>query len=97
MRPDGSNVTLINTFVGSGVFRAAYTVPKAGPIGTYAIVARAHVANVEDASALATFEVKLSWLSAQGPALMTAAIALTGATAIAAIIWRKGVFRNKID
>ena len=97
MKPDGSNVTLTSTFVGGGLFRASYTVPKTGPIGTYAILAKAHVANVQDASALATFEVKLSWLSSQGPAVATAAIALTGATAIAAIIWRKGVFRNKID
>jgi hypothetical protein len=97
MRPDGSNATLTSTFVGGGLFRASYTVPKTGPIGTYAILAKAHVANVQDASALATFEVKLSWLSSQGPAVATAAIALTGATAVAAIVWRKGVFRNRID
>src|SRR5712692_3455177 len=97
MRPDGSNVTLISTFVGSGVFRAAYTVPKAGPIGTYAIVAKAHVANVEDASALTTFEVKPTWLSAQTSTLTATAVTLTGAVAVVAVGWRKGFFRSKID
>jgi hypothetical protein len=96
-KPDGSNTTLTNTFIGGGLFRAAYTIPKAGPIGTYAIVAKAHVANVQDASALTTFEVKPTWLSAQGPALTTTAVALTGAVAFAAVVWRRGIFRSKIE
>jgi len=94
-RPDGSNVTLTSTFVGGGLFRATYTVPKPGPIGTYAIVAKAHVINVQDASALTTFEVKPTWLSTQGPVLTTAAVALTGAVAVAAVVWRRGIFRTK--
>lgn len=97
MKPDGSNVTLIDTFIGGGLFRATFTVPKAGPIGTYAIVAKAHVANVQDASALATFEVKPTWLSTQAPTLTATAVALTGLVAIAAVGWRKGFFRGKID
>jgi hypothetical protein len=96
-RPDGSNVTLANTFIGGGMFRSAYSVPTAGPTGTYAIVAKAHVANVQDASALTTFEVKPTWLSAQGPALTTTAVALTGAVAVATVVWRKGSFRNQIN
>ncbi len=97
MRPDGSNTTLTNTFIGGGLFRAAYTIPKAGPIGTYAIIAKAHVASAQDVSVLTTFEVKPTWLSTQGPALVTTAIALTGAMAVMGISWRKGIFRNKID
>jgi len=96
-RPDGSNVTLTNTFIGSGMFKSTYTIPPAGLIGTYAIVAKAHVANAQDASALATFEVKLSWLSTQGPTLTAAAVALTGVIGVAAVGWRKGFFRTKID
>jgi hypothetical protein len=96
-RPDGSNVTLSETYIGSGLFKATYAVPSSGPIGTYALVAKAHVADVRDASALATFEVKLSWLSSQGSTLTTAAVAVTGATAVGAIVWRKVVFRNKND
>jgi YVTN family beta-propeller protein len=93
--PDGSNVTLSNVFVGGGLFKATYTVPKAGPIGTYAIVAKAHVANVQDASALTAFEVKPTWLSAQGSGLTATALALTGVVAVTALVWRKGVFRTK--
>ncbi len=96
-KPDGSKITLNNTFVGGGLFRSTYTIPQAGPIGTYAIVAKAHVTNAQDASALATFEVKPTWLSAQAPALATTAVALTGAVAVAGVLWRKGIFRGKID
>ena len=96
-RPDGSNVTITTTFVGGGMFRSAYTVPTTGPIGTYAVVANAHVVDVQDASALTTFEVKPTWLSAQAPALTTTAIALTGALAVGAVVWKRGIFRSKLD
>jgi len=96
-RPDGSNVTLSDTFMGAGLFRATFTVPKTGPIGTYAVVAEARVASVQDASALTTFEVKPTWLSAQTSTLTATAVALTGAVAVVAVGWRKGFFRSKID
>jgi hypothetical protein len=95
--PDGSNVSLSNTFIGGGMFKSSYTIPKTGPLGTYAIVAKGQIANVQDASALATFEVKPTWMSVQGPALTTTAIALTGVVGVAAIAWRKGIFRSKND
>jgi len=94
-KPDGSNVTLANTFIGGGMFKSTYAIPSAGPVGTYAIVARAQVAHVQGLSALTTFEVKPTWLAAQGPALTTTAVALTGAVAVAGIVWRKGMFRSK--
>ena len=96
-RPDGSNITLASSSIGSGLFKASYPIPKTGLIGTYSIVARAHVANVQDTAALTTFEVKLTWLSAQGPALTTTAVAtaLTGLVALGTIGWRKGFFRTK--
>ena len=95
-RPDGSVLTLNSTFLGAGLFKAVYPIPKTGPIGTYAIVAKAHVASVQDASALTTFEVKQTWLSAQGPAITTAAVALTGVAAVAtSVVWRKGMFKGK--
>jgi len=97
MRPDGSNVTLTTSSIGAGMFMSTYTIPTAGPIGTYAIVAKGHVANVQDASALTTFEVKPTWLSAQAPALTTTAVALTGVVGVAAVVWRKGIFRTKYD
>lgn len=92
MRPDGVNATLAANFVGSGLFKTTYTVQKTGPIGTYAIVAKAHTVNVQNVWALATFEVKQTWLAAQGPALMTTTMAITGVAAIVAVgvVWRKG-------
>ena len=96
-RPDGSNVTLTTAFVGAGMFRSAYTVPTTGPVGTYAVVAKAHVADVQDASALTTFEVKPTWLIAQAPALTTTAVALTGALAVGAVVWKRGIFRSRLD
>ena len=94
-RPDGSNLTLTSTFTGGGMFKSTYVIPTTGPVGTYAIVAKGRVANAQDASALTTFEVKPTWLAAQGPALTTTAIALTGALAVAGVVWRKGVFRTR--
>jgi DNA mismatch repair protein MutH len=79
------------------MFRSTFAIPLTGPIVTYAVVAKGHVANVQDASALTTFEVKPTWLSAQAPALTTTAVALTGVVGVAAVMWRKGIFRNKID
>jgi len=79
------------------MFRSAYQVPTTGPIGTYAVVAKGHVANVQDTSALTTFEMKPTWLSAQAPALTTTAVAPTGALAIGAVVWKSGVFRGKIE
>ena len=79
------------------MFKSAYTIPTTGPIGTYAVVAKAHVADVQDASALTTFEVKPTWLSAQAPALTTTAVALTGALALGAVVWKRGIFRSKLD
>jgi hypothetical protein len=78
------------------MFRSTYTIPRTGPIGTYAIVAKGHVANAQDASALTTFEVKPTWLSAQTPALTTTAVALTGVVGVATLMWRKGIFRSKV-
>jgi hypothetical protein len=97
MKPDGSNLTLASRSSGSGLFKATYAIPSAGPLGTYAIVANAHVANVQDATSLTTFEVKLTWLSAQGPAITiaTATAALTGMVALTALVWRKGLLRGK--
>jgi len=96
-KPDGSNVSITNTFVGGGMFKSTYKIPTTGPTGTYAVVAKAHVANVQNTSALTTFEVKPTWLSAQGPVLTATAVGLTEAFAVGAVLWRKGIFRSKTD
>jgi hypothetical protein len=94
--PNGTKISLNPIAKSTGLFAASYSIPKVGPLGTYVLVATASSGGTAG-SALQTFEVKLSWLSSQAPALTTAAIALTGAIGVAAIVWRKGVFRNKID
>jgi hypothetical protein len=97
MRPDGVNATLATGFVGSGLFKTTYVVQKTGPIGTYAIVAKAHAANVQDVWALATFEVKQTWLAAQGPGLMTTTVAITGIAGVIAVgvVWRRGTLSRR--
>ena len=96
-KPDGSVITLNNTFVGAGMFKSTYKIPTSGSIGTYALFAKAHVENAEDMSALAAFEVKPTWLSSQGPALATTGAALTGLVAVAAVLWRKASSRTRMS
>src|SRR5438552_15966388 len=72
-KPDGTDITIASTFIGSGLFKATYAIPSTGLIGTYSIVALAHAANVQDASALTTIEVKPTWISPEGQVLTTAA------------------------
>jgi len=49
-----------------------------------------------DASGIRSFEVKLSWLSTQGPTIGTAAT-LAGLVGVVAVAWRKGWLRRKED
>jgi hypothetical protein len=92
--PNGTKIPLNPTAKSTGLFTASYTIPKTGPLGTYAIVATASFGGTAG-SALQTFEVKLTWLNAQGPAVMTAAVALTGIVALASVVWRKNLLRNR--
>jgi PKD repeat protein len=91
--PTGSNITLNMVLVSPGFYKATYAVPSTA-IGTYAVIAKAHLTGSGDGSALAIFEVKPTWLSAQGPNL-AAGLALTGLVGVAAMTWRKGYFRRK--
>ena len=74
---------------------AAYSLPKTAPMGTYSLVATAHLAGTGDSSNIASFEVKLPWLTSQQPAIAgtagDAALALVG---VALVSWRKGYFRK---
>jgi hypothetical protein len=93
IRPDGSNVTLTANSVSAGVFRASYTIPNTGSIGTYAILAKASLSG-QNGLGLQTFEVKLSWLSSNGQAI-AGVTTIAGVIGIAALAWRKGYFRRK--
>ena len=96
-RPDGTVVTLNNTFVGAGLFKSVYAIPRNGLIGTYAIVAKASVRDLQNVSAIAAFEVKPSWLTAQGPALATTGATLLGVVSVAAVLWRRRLLGGEND
>jgi YD repeat-containing protein len=88
--PNGTTRTLTMSSVGPGLFKASFTAPN--QIGTYALVAQAGI-NSSHASTLASFEVKPSWLSGQGPAVLS--IAGIGAVlGLVALVWRNGYFRK---
>jgi PKD repeat protein len=87
--PDGSTVVLQATSISTGLFKAVYQIPANGVVGTYTITARAHHANTLEASTLRSFEVKPSWLQAQGPRIASAA-AVAGLAGFGAVAWRRG-------
>ncbi len=71
IRPNGTSSALIAVSVGTGLYKASFTVPKTGSTGTYALTATVSVAGMQ-ASALDTFEVKPPWLSTGGPTILSA-------------------------
>jgi hypothetical protein len=95
-RPNGSNLTLTATSLSPGVYRATYPVPKAGPLGTYLILAKASGSGGSRASSITSFEIKLSWLSSNGGNIAGAATA-AGLIGLAAVGWKKGYFKRKRD
>jgi hypothetical protein len=94
--PNETKISLNPIAKSTGLFTASYPIPKAGPLGTYVLVATASFGGIAR-SAIQTFEVKLSWLSAQGPALTIGAVAttFTGLIALAAIVWRRAFSDTK--
>jgi hypothetical protein len=88
--PNNSTVALVTKFMGSGLFRALYSIPKTVALGTYSLVAIARITGAGEASTLGAFEVKPSWLSQQGPAIATAGVGSLAAIAMGLVLWRKG-------
>jgi hypothetical protein len=93
-RPDNSRLTLIATALGGGLFRVSYPIPKTALLGTYLILAVAHASGIGDGSTIATFEVKLLWLSSQGPTIAIAGGASLATVGIALVSWRKGYLKR---
>lgn len=92
IKPDGSNITLAPTSVTTGLFRTSYTVPKTGPLGTYAIIAKASLSG-QQTTMLQTFEVKLSWLSSNA-GNVTGAVTVAGVLGLVGVAWKKGYLRK---
>jgi hypothetical protein len=93
-RPDNSRLRLNATSLGGGLFRVPYTIPKTALLGTYLVLATAHDSGIGDGSAIATFEVKLPWLSAQGPTIALAGAASIATLGVALVSWRKGYLKR---
>ena len=97
--PNGSNITLNAVLVTPGVYKASYAIPSTGSIGTYGIIVRAHQTGSSDDSALASFEVKPTWLQANGRNVITATsiVGAVGTVGVVALAWRKGYFTRRKD
>ncbi len=93
-QPDNSRIILNVTSEGSGLFRASYSLPRTAQIGTYSLLAIVNAPAVGSGSALATFEVKLPWLSSQASTGIMAGIASIATVGVALVSWRKGYFRR---
>lgn len=92
--PNNSTVALKTKSLGSGLLSASYPIPKTAAIGTYSLMAIATMAGAGQASALSTFEVKPTWLSAQGPSVAMAGVASVATLGIALVSWRKGYLKR---
>lgn len=92
-RPDGTNATLSITQLAPNLFRATYTIPKTGPLGTYAVLIHASSSGLSS-NALQTFEVKLSWLSSNAQNI-TGVVATASVVGLAGLAWKKGYFGRK--
>jgi PKD repeat protein len=88
--PNGTARSLSTSSVAPGLFKASFTLPN--QIGTYALVAKADI-NSSRAAALASFEVKPSWLSNQQRTILSIA-GIGAAIGLVAVAWRTGYFRK---
>ena len=93
-RPDNSKVIVNATSIGRGLFKASYPIPRVALLGTYSILVVAHGSGIGDGSALASFEVKLPWLSTQGPTIAIAGAASVATVGIALVSWRRGYLKR---
>jgi hypothetical protein len=97
-KPDGTNTTLTATSIGSGLYKATYAIPSTGPIlGTYLVLAKAHQNGPIDATALVSFEIKLTWINSNGGKITVGATTLAGVIGLGAVAWKKGYLRRRSD
>lgn len=94
-RPDNSRLSLNATSLGGGLFRVSYLISKTALLGTYVFLAVGRDSGIGDGSALASFEVKLPWLSSQGPTIAAVAgVASIATLGVALVSWRKGYLKR---
>lgn len=99
IQPNGTSLTLNAVPVSTGFYKATFTVPSKGSIGTYAVIVKAHQTGSGDASALSGFEVKPTWLQANSKNIATATglVGAVGTLGVMAFAWRKGYLTRKSD
>jgi hypothetical protein len=97
VRPNGSSIVLNAGLATAGVYKASYAIPSTGPLGTYAVVVKAQQSGSGSASTIGSFEVKPTWLSANGRNLLmgTSIVGAVGVLGILAVAWRKGYFTGR--
>ena len=93
--PNGTGTSLALAPVSTGVYKATYTLPGKNSIGTYGLVASSTL-NGASASALASFEVKPTWLQSNSRTL-TGGLAVAGALGVVALAWKKGYLTRRKD
>ena len=94
--PNGSVRILTSTSLGAGLYKAVYAVPKSGSLGTYLVLAKAHTTDPLDATSIASFEVKQSWLNSNSPKIVAGAT-LAAVLGLSVVAWQKGYFKKKED
>ncbi len=94
--PNGSVRILTSTSLGAGLYKAVYSVPKSGSLGTYLVLAKAHTTDLLDATSIASFEVKQSWLNSNSPKIVAGAT-LAAVLGLSVVAWQKGYFKKKED
>jgi PKD repeat protein len=93
--PDGTTTNLALVAQTNGLYKATLSLSKTATIGTYAILAKAHMAGPLDATSVASFEVRLPWLST-GPGQETiTTAAIIGIAGTLAVFWKKGYIRRR--
>ena len=97
INPDGTTTNLALVAQTNGLYKATLNLSKTATIGTYAILAKAHMAGPLDATSVTTFEVRLPWInSGSGQATITTA-AIVGIAGTLAVFWKKGYIRRRDD
>jgi hypothetical protein len=93
---NGTSRSMTVTSLSSGLYETTYAIPSSDPLGTYAILAKAHLPGPVDASSMTTFQVQRSWLSSNKNTIVTGA-ALAGVLGLVAFSWNRGYLRRKDD
>ncbi len=97
INPDGTTTSLALVAQTNGLYKATLSLSKTATIGTYAILAKAHMAGPLDATSVATFEVRLPWLSSGGGQATITTAAIVGIAGTLAVFWKKGYIRRRDD